>query len=163
MQGAWRRVVSITPLEGQETVYNFTVAKDHDYFVGETGFLVHNEEGCNCLFRGDDELPEKVFEEGFKPWGTSDNLLAHALDNRNPPSMWVPTSTSAEEAAEFGQYVYAIENPGTGVDVNAALGRLSPHPWEQEIAIPGRIPPSRIRGVTLPCGTKSLLNPNFEP
>jgi len=49
LQGAWRRVVSITPVEGQETVYNFTVAKDHDYFVGETGFLVHNSR-CRCSF-----------------------------------------------------------------------------------------------------------------
>jgi len=47
MQGDWRRVVSITPVDGQETVYNFTVDKDHDYFVGETGFLVHNA-GIDC-------------------------------------------------------------------------------------------------------------------
>jgi hypothetical protein len=48
LQGNWRRVVAITPLPGQETVYNFTVAKDHDYFVGETGLLVHNAGGCGC-------------------------------------------------------------------------------------------------------------------
>jgi RHS repeat-associated protein len=48
-QGDWRRVVATTPVEGQETVYNFTVAKDHDYFVGETGFLVHNA-NCKCTF-----------------------------------------------------------------------------------------------------------------
>ena len=44
LHGVWRRVVSITPLPGQETVYNFTVDKDHNYFVGDTGFLVHNQE-----------------------------------------------------------------------------------------------------------------------
>jgi hypothetical protein len=54
MQGDWRRVVSITPVEGQETVYNFTVAKDHDYFVGETGFLVHNQ-NCPCGRRTPEE------------------------------------------------------------------------------------------------------------
>jgi hypothetical protein len=47
IQGDWRRVVAITPVQGQQTVYNFTVAKDHDYFVGETGFLVHNAR-CEC-------------------------------------------------------------------------------------------------------------------
>jgi hypothetical protein len=47
VQGNWRRVVAITPLPGQETVYNFTVDLNHDYFVGETGFLVHNECSCN--------------------------------------------------------------------------------------------------------------------
>ena len=46
--GTWRRVVAITPLPGQETVYNFTVDQNHDYFVGETGFLVHNAGGCGC-------------------------------------------------------------------------------------------------------------------
>jgi RHS repeat-associated protein len=46
-QGYWRRVVAITPLPGQEAVYNFTVDKDHDYFVGQTGFLVHNAD-CGC-------------------------------------------------------------------------------------------------------------------
>ena len=47
LQGAWRRVVAITPLPGVETVYNFTVDQNHDYFVGETGFLVHNAD-CGC-------------------------------------------------------------------------------------------------------------------
>jgi len=47
LQGNWRRVVAITPLPGQETVYNFTVDQNHDYFVGETGFLVHNAR-CEC-------------------------------------------------------------------------------------------------------------------
>jgi hypothetical protein len=51
IDGQWRRITAITPVEHEETVYNFTVAKDHDYFVGETGFLVHNVDcGCNPIF-----------------------------------------------------------------------------------------------------------------
>ena len=50
VDGNWRRVTAITPLPGQETVYNFTVANDHDYFVGETGFLVHNAGNCGCNY-----------------------------------------------------------------------------------------------------------------
>lgn len=47
--GNWRQVTSITPVANEETVYyNFTVAKDHDYFVGQTGFLAHNLSGCGC-------------------------------------------------------------------------------------------------------------------
>jgi RHS repeat-associated protein len=57
--GAWRRVVSITPVEGQETVYNFTVDKDHDYFVGETGFLVHNDD-CPCKGGGQPTWPDNA-------------------------------------------------------------------------------------------------------
>jgi hypothetical protein len=40
--GRWVAVQSVTPISGLATVYNFTVAEDHDYFVGEQGLLVHN-------------------------------------------------------------------------------------------------------------------------
>jgi len=59
LQGTWCRVVSITPLPGQETVYNFTVDQNHDYFVGETGFLVHNA-GCECENGPDGEPQEDL-------------------------------------------------------------------------------------------------------
>jgi Pretoxin HINT domain/A nuclease family of the HNH/ENDO VII superfamily with conserved AHH len=46
--GSWRRITAINSLPGEQTVYNFTVDKDHDYFVGQTGFLVHNAGPCGC-------------------------------------------------------------------------------------------------------------------
>lgn len=48
LTGDWRKIESITTVDREQPVYNFTVAKDHDYFVGETGFLVHNAGGCGC-------------------------------------------------------------------------------------------------------------------
>jgi RHS repeat-associated protein len=48
IQGNWRRVTAITPVSQEQTVYNFTVANDHDYFVGQTGFLVHNQTCDRC-------------------------------------------------------------------------------------------------------------------
>jgi hypothetical protein len=72
LAGPWRRVVSITPVAGTETVYNFTVDKDHDYFVGETGFLVHNASGCNCDPNAYAELYELYDGFGnFLKWGIS--------------------------------------------------------------------------------------------
>lgn len=50
-EGKWRRIDSVTQLNREETVYNFTVDKDHDYFVGQTGFLVHNAR-CRCTVFG---------------------------------------------------------------------------------------------------------------
>lgn len=41
-KGEWERVNGDRPLKGVATVYNFEVQDDHDYFVGTTGFLVHN-------------------------------------------------------------------------------------------------------------------------
>lgn len=40
--GRWVTVESVQPLNGLAVVYNFTVEGDHDYFVGESGLLVHN-------------------------------------------------------------------------------------------------------------------------
>jgi len=63
--GGWRRVVSVKTLAGEQTVYNFTVDQDHDYFVGQTGFLVHNA-GCGC---GPGTFPEEIFSSKA-PWLT---------------------------------------------------------------------------------------------
>jgi hypothetical protein len=48
IEGMWRKVISITPLSGQQTVFNFEVDDNHDYFVGTPGVLVHNN---LCLFK----------------------------------------------------------------------------------------------------------------
>jgi hypothetical protein len=48
IDGKWAEIQSVTPQPNEEIVYNFTVANDHDYFVGQTGFLVHNEPNCYC-------------------------------------------------------------------------------------------------------------------
>jgi hypothetical protein len=42
----WVKVNAIKTLEGQQTVYNFEVGGDHDYFVGKVGELVHNIGSC---------------------------------------------------------------------------------------------------------------------
>ncbi|PWT92835.1 MAG: hypothetical protein C5B54_02890, partial [Acidobacteria bacterium] len=58
-QGQWRTIAHVAPIEGQQTVYNFEVEGDHDYFVGPTGLLVHN--GC-----GSAELGRNLEEAGFE-------------------------------------------------------------------------------------------------
>jgi len=63
--GDWRLVQSITPEATTYTVYNFTVDQNHDYFVGETGFLAHNAPFCGCRWgqAGHHLVPEKM--QGF--------------------------------------------------------------------------------------------------
>ena len=41
-KGTWAKVISISAVESEQTVYNFEVEEDHDYFVGATALLVHN-------------------------------------------------------------------------------------------------------------------------
>ncbi len=42
IDGKWHKVLSINAIADEQTVYNFEVDKDHDYFVGAAGILVHN-------------------------------------------------------------------------------------------------------------------------
>ena len=113
-------------------------------------------------FRGDSRPPEVIFNEGFAPRGTSTDLYAHALDNTNPPSFYVSTSRSPDVAAQFNDNVYVVR-PTSGIDVNATLGPSSPFPNELEIALPGHVPTSDIRGLTLPNEGRSIINPNYVP
>ena len=41
--GGWARVLHIQAQHGNVSVYNFEVAGNHDYFVGQSGLLVHND------------------------------------------------------------------------------------------------------------------------
>ncbi len=41
--GEWKPILSIEKLVETQTTYNFEVAKNHDYFVGLIGWLVHNQ------------------------------------------------------------------------------------------------------------------------
>ena len=40
------KITRVRVLERAETVYNFEVEEDHNYYVSEAGVLVHNEAGC---------------------------------------------------------------------------------------------------------------------
>jgi hypothetical protein len=42
IDGQLWRLTAITPRDGPETVYNFEVAREHVYYVGKDGLLVHN-------------------------------------------------------------------------------------------------------------------------
>lgn len=41
--GAWQQVLSVETISRAETVYNFEVEDNHNYYVGGAGFLVHND------------------------------------------------------------------------------------------------------------------------
>ncbi len=113
-------------------------------------------------YRGDARGPDVIFDEGFQPWGTSDDLFLHALDNRKPPSNFISTSKSFDEASVFDPENIYVVRPVNGIDVNAVLGSKSPFPHELEIAIPKGVKPSDIRAVTLPDEGVSILNPDYK-
>nr|WP_240043612.1 hypothetical protein [Pseudomonas rhizoryzae] len=134
----------------------------------------HGAGNSEYLYRGDTRKPEIVFNEGFQPWGTSEDLLAHTFDAQNPPSIFVSTSKNQEVAIDFGTsyrtkkgYLYTIRKI-EGKDINRELEGLVPFPEEQEIAIKGGVKKHEILGATplnkdgSPVGY-SVLNPNRKP
>jgi 3-keto-L-gulonate-6-phosphate decarboxylase len=63
----------------------------------------------------------------------------------------VSTSLTPNVAREFAQmqgggYVFTIDAPSQGLNVNSILGSRSPFPDELEVAVPGGIQPSSIVG-----------------
>ncbi|KAF1031032.1 MAG: putative deoxyribonuclease RhsC [Pseudomonas sp.] len=125
------------------------------------------------LYRGDLREPDEIFRDGFESRGASTNLYLHSLNNANPPSNFVPTSTSRKQALEYASahgmdegFLYTLKKiPGR--DVNKELGEKSRYKYEMEIAIPERINTKDILGAT-PVnddGTYkgyTILNPNRE-
>lgn len=132
-------------------------------------------------FRCDMRRPSEVFEKGFKPWGTDEDLLRHVrgtscfgeLDGLG--SAYVAVSADETAAQEYklrnkmffgaSSYVYALRpDPRHAINVNAELakqGHEAPNPVEREIAIKGGVLREDVRGVILE--DRAIPNPNWKP
>jgi len=75
IDGKWAEIQSVTPQKNEEIVYNFTVDKDHDYFVGQTGFLVHNDGPCPCGYR-------KTFFDANPGVDPDSTIVHHAIEQQ---------------------------------------------------------------------------------
>ncbi|MGY2342919.1 scabin-related ADP-ribosyltransferase, partial [Pseudomonas sp. SDO5532_S415] len=136
---------------------------------GEAQLPIYPEE--KYLYRGDEKHPDKIFEQGFRPKGSSNDLLLHSLDSKNPPSNFVSTSPDREVGLDFatgyntrGGFLYTIRMiPGR--DLIKELGKKYKFSSEKEIAIQGGVKKEDILGAT-PIGANgrdgkySILNPN---
>jgi len=93
--GQWRPVIAVNALEGEQIVYNLEVDENHDFFVGQHEFLVHN--GCASV-----ELAKNMEQEfGF---GREAGEAAHHI-----------VAVDAKAAAD-ARAVLEME----GIDVNSA-------------------------------------------
>ena len=120
-------------------------------------------------FRGDTRAPAQIFESGFRPRGTSIDLLDYTA--HNTPSNFVGTSMSPRIASGFageGGYVYTLR-PGSGaINVNSALGKASLFPFQAEVVVPGGVNTIDIMGgrAVGPNGLFTgpfIRNPYFNP
>ncbi len=121
--------------------------------AGRTSGLTRNVgtkslfKGKNFVFRGDKRSPSQIFKEGFTSKGTNFDLFDHAsglIDD----SGFISTSKSFDVAKKFAGdngFVFKIQTPDNGLDVNTILGNKSPFPNELEIAVPLEIDASLIK------------------
>ena len=84
VDGDWAAVSSVDLIDSAATVYNFEVEGQHNYFIGEEGYLVHND--CNML-----EITGKVAQ--------SQNSLAASVLNKLPDYFRNLNTTSISGAA----------------------------------------------------------------
>jgi len=102
--GEWRRVVAISPTPTEATVYNFQVEDNHDFFVGESGLLVHNAGACNI---GDDsEAYDKYWDDLGKPKSPSESA---PYDMRNRYDTGTGELKSVTTYDEYGRRAYRYE------------------------------------------------------
>ncbi|MFE1876813.1 DUF6531 domain-containing protein [Streptomyces sp. NPDC059496] len=126
------------------------------------------------VFRGDGRDPRIIFPGGFQaePFNDSFDLLRYGWYNEGTRTV-VGTSKHAKLAMQFPQrnhgstWVYEIDAPGVGIDMNKALGRSYVFKSEKEIIFPGGIDGSRIiRAVRWSWGTPTsevVENPGYLP
>jgi adhesin HecA-like repeat protein len=162
-------------IKGGFTVASFTIPATTATRIGRAmpdvdapnvGLLM-SPEGPDVVFRGDSRSPEEIFESGFEPLDPGSNTSLEDYVIFNDDSNFVGTSTSFSVAGNFanGRFVYDIDRPNFGIDVNSAFP-TNPLSHEMEVAVPGGIDTSMIRGAQLvdssgqPIGDY-IPNPNY--
>lgn len=108
----------------------------------------------NTIYRFDTRSFVEIEKSGgFNSWGHDMDLFKHATGDNifNRTSGYVSTSFSLKSVKNFAKgrsgFIYTIEKPRIGFDVNKILGKDSPFPLEMEFAVPGEIPLSNIKAV----------------
>ena len=118
-EGNWRKVLAVKPLEGLQTVYNFEVDGDHDYFVGESGILVHN---AICRITPGSLPPDEEkaladtlghIDNGTEPPPPTNKKWGTPFENRNDPN-GVPRLPGGQDSASPYQEYRVAPPPGTG-------------------------------------------------
>ena len=135
----------------------------------------------DVVYRGDTRAPDEIFEDGFQPKNPGSDTSLEDYVDYNMPSDYVSTTTNRPSGnsaidgspeqfrTDYGRtdgYVYEVDRPSSGIDVNQTIDRPT-FPEENEIAVPGGIDSTCIRGCTpiAPDGSPTggfIANPNYS-
>jgi hypothetical protein len=124
VQGRWVKVLSITPL-GEQTVYNFTVDEDHDYYVGTSGLLVHKAGACNWR-QAEESLNETYGGEQQVSMDTTQGAGGLAQGERSPTVLCPSIRPVHDEDGRIVQITGRSAGVNEDVNLRAELARGLP-------------------------------------
>lgn len=125
-------------------------------FIDPLGLKCRGKNDDPTLYRGDSRPPDEICKNGFTATDPTANISVYKHVNGPPPkSNWISTThdinTASREVFAKGKYVYVIDNPGCGVEVDCdpeVMAQYGPDPKdsEHEIAFNKALPPGKIKG-----------------
>lgn len=130
-KSGWHTVLSVSAVNGKETVYNFEVDANHDYFAGRTGVLVHNGLCTVGRWMSPDEL------EAMQQSGQVQESF-----NNGVTSVTVPPDPAAYTNAPEGDVFAQFDVPTDSVHF------IDPNTGWGKIFGPNNIPFGKFFGIT---------------
>lgn len=143
--GIEQLISSIEIVPGDYTVYNFTVADFHTYYVSAYGVLVHNGIPCNWK-------QEKIFGHAFTRHGSGKKMttsLTGRIEAKGPQGQWLDNEKVAEFIMQEENYQKIVNlDPresitipipdGLGVVLKKVDGKVISEPATEMIIVRGR-------------------------
>jgi hypothetical protein len=114
--GEWLPILSIQKVAETNATFNFEVEQNHDYFVGENGWLVHNQSWKSKPFWG------HTFETHGQGSSVTRSLTGRAGGTGTPQGQWLNNEGAADFLRQFdgvGQGPFSVRiPPNTGQIIN---------------------------------------------
>jgi len=99
-------------------MFNLTVSEAHTYYVGQDGWLVHNDNGCIVALRG---FKRADFQAGGDTFSITKERMTHFLE-RHHPSYWdgsvKTTQTFFDESLNVQDITNLVKQTGTRSGTN---------------------------------------------
>jgi Pretoxin HINT domain len=140
MNGELTQVNAIDIVLTEENTYNFEVEKEHNYFAGKSGILVHNGGGDSTqessflqtetfnseIYTVTDPNTGRVIYVGKTIGGTDGRLIQHINDPKS--ALYIPKDSPLRQASNFPSNVY-----DTDVVARGNWTRYETAVWEQHL------------------------------
>ncbi|MDA1368277.1 RHS repeat-associated core domain-containing protein [Glycomyces algeriensis] len=112
--GTWIQITALDVSTEYTTVYNFTVAEDHTYYVtaGDTDFLTHNSNQADaCVPGGADNLADGINMETDDALDTAEEFLGEGYVEAAPPGRFVSSDGLRQVRMTDADLAHPVQDP----------------------------------------------------